>query len=266
MGGLARNARAIVSPVGPASSGRRPPGARRRPGSARTARRRRSPRTTGRRGRAAGRPRQCRSGCRSRWRRRRSCRSAAAGARTGPAGAAGRPGRCGRRGPRRCHDLGDGLTPGQRAEREADAYRAEPAQVRAGAGHDADAKTARAGHIPAVRAPTRGEAATGRFALWGIDTRRPKVTRQLDVTKVPRSRDLRRAYRAGLWRLPVQEAQVPRRLSDLQRRRGSWLIQSCLGTELGGQCYRCGRDPGNVHTVIRSVETGSMSSACKRCA
>jgi len=111
----------------------------------------------------------------------------------------------------------------ERAEREADAYRAEPAQVRAGAGHDADAKTARAGHIPAVRAPTRGEAATGRFALWGIDTRRPKVTRQLDVTKVPRSRDLRRAYRAGLWRLPVQEAQVPRRLSDVQRRRGSWL-------------------------------------------
>ena len=39
--------------------------------------------------------------------------------------------------------------------------------------------------------------------LRGIDTRRPKVTRQLDVTKVPRSRDLRRAYRAGLWRLPV---------------------------------------------------------------
>ena len=35
----------------------------------------------------------------------------------------------------------------ERAEREADAYRAEPAQVRAGAGHDADAKTARAGHI-----------------------------------------------------------------------------------------------------------------------
>ena len=135
-----------------------------------------------------------------------------------------------------------------------------------GAGHDAGAKTARAGHIPAVRAPTRGEAATGRFALRGIDTRRPKVTRQLDVTKVPRSRDLRRAYRAGLWRLPVQEAQVPRRLSDVQRRRGSWLTRSCLGTELGRQCYRCGRDPGNVHTVIRSVETGSISPACKRCA
>ena len=139
-------------------------------------------------------------------------------------------------------------------------------QVRAGAGHDADAKTARAGHIPAVRAPTRGEAATGRFALRGIDTRRPKVTRQLDVTKVPRSRDLRRAYRAGLWRLPVQEAQVPRRLSDVQRRRGSWLTRSCLGTELGRQCYRCGRDLGNVHTVIRSVETGSISPACERCA
>ena len=30
--------------------------------------------------------------------------------------------------------------------------RAELAQLRAGAGHDADAKTARAGHIPAVRA------------------------------------------------------------------------------------------------------------------
>ena len=42
--------------------------------------------------------------------------------------------------------------------------RAELAQLRAGAGHDADAKTARAGHIPAVRAPTRGETATGRFA------------------------------------------------------------------------------------------------------
>ena len=124
----------------------------------------------------------------------------------------------------------------ERAEREADAYRAEPAQVRDGAGHDADAKTARAGHIPAVRAPTRRETATGRFALSGIDTRRPKVTRQLDVTKVPRGRDLRRAYRAGLWRLPVQEAQVPRRLSDVQRRRGSWLTRSCLGTELGRQC------------------------------
>ena len=53
----------------------------------------------------------------------------------------------------------------QHAEREADAYRAEPAQVRAWAGHDADAKMARAGNIPAVGAPTRGEAATGRFAL-----------------------------------------------------------------------------------------------------
>ena len=130
----------------------------------------------------------------------------------------------------------------ERAEREADAYRAELAQLRAGAGHDAGAKTARAGHIPAVRAPTRGEA-TGRFALRGIDARRPKVTRQLDVTKVPRSRDLRRAYRAGLWRLPVQEAPEAR-VGDAQRRRGSWLTQSCLGTELGRQCYRCGRDPG----------------------
>ena len=89
--------------------------------------------------------------------------------------------------------------------------RAEPAQLRAGAGYDAWRQDGPGGRIPAVRTPTRGEAATGRFALRGIDTRRPKVTRQLDVTKVPRSRDLRRAYRAGRWRLPIQEAQVPRR-------------------------------------------------------
>jgi hypothetical protein len=37
-------------------------------------------------------------------------------------------------------------------------------------------------------------------------------------------------------------------------------------SELRRDCYRCGRGLGDVHAVIRSLETGSPAPACKRCA